>query len=395
MDLDRPFDLTDVGSNGQSGTPTALIEHVRRLGDLVVLDRVPENEVLIEYPLAPEWRQRLEAERFVQLREPRDGRRYALVRNGPSEPSKRRRPRSRRQRSKASDHLTQPLSPYPTDDPVGGRLGLAGAGIFAYQTGDQMHPPMIDDAAMWSDIARWQEGARDHVRAAARLLGIQPGDRILDIGCGICGPARLLVDEFSARVHGISTAELMLETASRLNSHDPDHAERIEVSYHDCQDPYDLGDFDSAWSMNMLYHVSDKEAMLRHAFDALRPDGRMMVEDWMLTDSATADDVRAMASHFQSVSYAKVTEFDELIRAAGLATVAKEDLGEVGRTLMARHFSEQFNAHVRPRLETDFPDSPLDGGRMADEWIEGIETTIDLYTARKLTYLRLIVARPD
>jgi cyclopropane fatty-acyl-phospholipid synthase-like methyltransferase len=395
MDLDRPFDLTDVSSNGdQSGTPTALIEHVRRLGDLVVLDRVSRDEVLIEYPLAPTWRRRLEAERFVQLREPRDGRHYALIRNGSSEPPKRR-PKARRQRSKAGDHLTQPLSPYPADDPVGGRLGLAGAGIFAYQTGDQMHPPMINDAAMWSDVTRWQEGARDHVRAAARLLGVQPGHRVLDIGCGIGGPARLLVDEFDVRVHGISTAELMLETTNRLNRRHPDHAKQIEVSYHDCQDPYDLGDFDAAWSMNMLYHVSDKEAMLRHAFDALRPHGRMMVEDWMLTDSATVDDVRAMASHFQSVSYAKVTEFEEVIRASGLAIVAREDLGDVGRTLMARHFTEQFNAFVRPRLEADFPDSPLSGAQMADEWIAGIETTIDLYTARKLTYLRLIVARPS
>jgi hypothetical protein len=68
-----------------SGTPSGLIEALRRSGDLVVLDGVAAEKVLIEFPFAEAWRKETGCTRFVRLRGEIDGARYALVR--PSAPT--------------------------------------------------------------------------------------------------------------------------------------------------------------------------------------------------------------------------------------------------------------------------------------------------------------------
>jgi hypothetical protein len=66
--------------NESSGTPTGLIEALRRSGGLVVLDDVNAEKVLIEFPFAEAWQKETGCARFVRLREEIDGARYALVR---------------------------------------------------------------------------------------------------------------------------------------------------------------------------------------------------------------------------------------------------------------------------------------------------------------------------
>jgi cyclopropane fatty-acyl-phospholipid synthase-like methyltransferase len=262
----------------------------------------------------------------------------------------------------------------------------------AYQTLDQMHPPMVDHEELWADVERWPEAAREHTRAAAAALDLRPGERVLDIGCGICGPARLLVDELGVEVYGVANSENMLETAREINARQPQWATRIEVEYHDCQDPYRMGGFDAAWSMNMIYKVPDKGALMANAAAALAPAGRIMIEDWMFTERAGVADRETMALHYDGGAIATVAEIEALLDSHGFAIGAVEDLAHVGRTHMDRHCLAQFNAKVRPRLEADFPDRPVSGKQMADEWAEATAAQIEMYVKEKMTYRRYVAA---
>lgn len=385
MKLDRAIDISSRATpSDSSGTPIALLELVRAAGDLVVAPSLKDDEVLVEYPLSPGWRRRLGVTRFVRLRRPRKGKSYAVV-------SKARQASGpKRRRKKAAPRAEAPLIPYPESDPVGARLGYEGAGIMAYQTLDQMHPPMVDSEELWSDADRWPVAAREHTRAAARALCLRPGERVLDIGCGIGGPARLLVDEFGVTVQGIGNAQHMLDTANRINARNESWSEAITVCFQDCQEPYDLGEFDAAWCMNMIYRVPDKAALIANAAAALRPGGRIMVEDWMLTPTATAADRSAMDAHHFAGAIAGVSELEALFEEAGFSVIGREDFGAVGRTHMRRHFEPQFNAKVRPRLEADFPGRPQNGAEMADQWVAGIEATIAMYVSGRMTYRRIV-----
>lgn len=75
-----PLDLSDHARYlDLSGSPAGLIELVRRLDDLALLDELDGDEVRIEFPMAERWRSQVGYKRFVRLRKPKDGKRYALV----------------------------------------------------------------------------------------------------------------------------------------------------------------------------------------------------------------------------------------------------------------------------------------------------------------------------
>jgi cyclopropane fatty-acyl-phospholipid synthase-like methyltransferase len=258
-------------------------------------------------------------------------------------------------------------------------------------TGDQLHPPMIDDERAWADGRRWAKAATEHTRAAARFSGLRPGDSVLDIGCGIGGPARTLVRDFGATVYSISTEPSMLDSARRLNQADPRFTDAIDLEEHDCQEPYARSGFDLAWSMNMIYHVPDKEALLRCAREALRPGGRIMIEDWMLTPVATREDRIELEHHFGSAAHARVDDLVAKLLSARFDLTAVADLGHVGRTHMAKHFASQMNDYFRPQLVADHGEEH--GSSMAEEFVEAISATIRMYGERRMTYLRVLATR--
>lgn len=72
---------------GQSGTPSSLVESLRRREQLALLDEVSEAQVLIEFPFGPEWQKETGCRRFVRLRNPVDGFKYALVRSAHPPPA--------------------------------------------------------------------------------------------------------------------------------------------------------------------------------------------------------------------------------------------------------------------------------------------------------------------
>lgn len=61
---------------------------------------------------------------------------------------------------------------------------------------DQLHPPMVYDEEIWRKSRNWRVGAQQCTRRLAEKVGINSLDRVLDIGCGIGGPARMLAREY-------------------------------------------------------------------------------------------------------------------------------------------------------------------------------------------------------
>jgi len=57
---------------------------------------------------------------------------------------------------------------------------------------------------------------RDATRELAKLAGVQKGMKVLDIGCGVGGPARTLAAEFGCYVKGIDLIEEYCQTATML-----------------------------------------------------------------------------------------------------------------------------------------------------------------------------------
>ncbi len=110
-------------------------------------------------------------------------------------------------------------------------------------------------------------------------LGVGAGDHVLDIGCGLGGPARRLARASGCRVTGLDITPSYCAAAQELTAR-TGLADR--VGFH-CRPVEDLADedpgFDAAWTIHVGMNVADKPGFYRAILRCLKPGGRLLVYD--------------------------------------------------------------------------------------------------------------------
>jgi ubiquinone/menaquinone biosynthesis C-methylase UbiE len=121
----------------------------------------------------------------------------------------------------------------------------------------------------------------------ADVLPIQPGDHIVDIGCGVGGPARYLADRFGCRVDGIDITEAFVVAANGLSDL-TGLGDRVTVRLGDGHSlPYEDARFDGACSQHVTMNVADRDRFFAEAFRVLRPGGFLALTEHGLGDGGT------------------------------------------------------------------------------------------------------------
>ncbi|SDL78781.1 class I SAM-dependent methyltransferase [Aliiruegeria lutimaris] len=108
-------------------------------------------------------------------------------------------------------------------------------------------------------------------RELADALPIEAGYRIVDIGCGLGGPARYLADRFQCHVDGIDITEPFVVAANKLTELvGMQHAVRFR--HGDGQNlPYADETFHGAYTQHVTMNVPDRGAFFREACRVLKP----------------------------------------------------------------------------------------------------------------------------
>lgn len=105
----------------------------------------------------------------------------------------------------------------------------------------------------------------------ADVLPIGPGHHIVDIGCGIGGPARYLAKRFGCRVSGVDITDPFVEAANKLTAL-LRMEDQVEVRSGDGQHlPYGDGLFDGGYAQHVTMNVADRARFFGEAFRVLRP----------------------------------------------------------------------------------------------------------------------------
>jgi ubiquinone/menaquinone biosynthesis C-methylase UbiE len=108
----------------------------------------------------------------------------------------------------------------------------------------------------------------------ARLAAIGPGDRVLDLGCGVGGPSRYLAKTFGCRVVGLDLTPEFCEAAEMLTRR-TGLSDRVEF----CQGnalamPFEDASFDVVWTQNVVMNIADRDRLYREVHRVLKPGGR-------------------------------------------------------------------------------------------------------------------------
>lgn len=157
-----------------------------------------------------------------------------------------------------------------------GRVGLISRILEAFQSeGTDIDALSLDDLTRFDQL---HSGGRDATRALANLAGIEPGMEVLDIGCGVGGPARTLAAEFSCHVIGIDITSEYVKAAQMLTDR-VGLSQSVSFREGNALDlEFDNEAFDVTWTQNTIMNIEDKTRVFQEAHRVLRSHGILALE---------------------------------------------------------------------------------------------------------------------
>lgn len=121
----------------------------------------------------------------------------------------------------------------------------------------------------------------------ADSLTVKPGSHLVDIGCGVGGPARYLAHRFGCTVDGIDITEPFVVAANHLSKL-TGMSDRVTIRLGDGASlPYPDQAFDGAFSQHVTMNVADRDRFFAEAFRVLRPGAFFALTEHGLGDGGT------------------------------------------------------------------------------------------------------------
>ncbi|MEO5875202.1 MAG: methyltransferase domain-containing protein, partial [Streptosporangiaceae bacterium] len=132
-------------------------------------------------------------------------------------------------------------------------------------------------------------------------LRVGPGDRVLDVGCGIGKPALRIAAATGASVLGITISQEQVEQAN-ARALAEQRTGQVSFEFGDAMDmPFESGAFDAVLAFESIHHM-DRSVALREIERVLSPGGRIVLTDVTpLTQELPdqADDPNLVSTLFQ------------------------------------------------------------------------------------------------
>jgi MPBQ/MSBQ methyltransferase len=141
---------------------------------------------------------------------------------------------------------------------------------------------LVEDASPegLAPLDQFHSGGIAATRELAALAGIGPGQRLLDVGCGVGGPARLLAAECRAEVVGTDLTEDYLKLGRALGERSGARVGFV------CADALALpvadAAFDVVWTQHAAMNIADKARLYGELGRVLKPGGRLALHDIFL-----------------------------------------------------------------------------------------------------------------
>ena len=116
----------------------------------------------------------------------------------------------------------------------------------------------------------------------AAAAGLEPRSRVLDLGCGIGGPARYLAATFGCQVTGVDLSPGFIDAATYLTARCA-LSDRVTFEVGDALHlPFEDSAFDAVFLQHVAMNIGDRPGLYAEARRLLTPGGRFATYDLVL-----------------------------------------------------------------------------------------------------------------
>ncbi|KAL9441003.1 hypothetical protein AB3S75_019639 [Citrus x aurantiifolia] len=156
-------------------------------------------------------------------------------------------------------------------------------------------------------------------------LDLKPGQKVLDVGCGIGGGDFYMADKFDVHVVGIDLSINMvsfaLERAIGLKC-------SVEFEVADCtKKTYPENSFDVIYSRDTILHIQDKPALFKSFFKWLKPGGTVLISDYCKSFGTPSLDFSEYIKQ-RGYDLHDVKSYGQMLKDAGFVDIIAEDRTE-------------------------------------------------------------------
>lgn len=165
-------------------------------------------------------------------------------------------------------------------------------------------------------------------------MNLQPNQRVLDVGCGVGGPAREMIKFADVNVVGLNNNDYQIERSLKYAKKEG-LEDRFDAKKGDfMQMTFPENSFDAVYAIEATVHAPDLKGVYEQIFRVLKPGGTFGVYEWLMTDKYNNDNPEHRACRLgieQGDGISNMVTISEglaAIRAAGFELTHHEDLAE-------------------------------------------------------------------
>ena len=162
----------------------------------------------------------------------------------------------------------------------------------------------------------------------ADAVSIKPGDHILDIGCGLGGPAGYIATRFGCRVTGIDLTPAFVDAGRELTAL-LSLQDQVTLDQGDAQHlPYADASFDGAYAQHVTMNIADRGQFFAEGARVLKPGAWFALTGHALGHAGSPHYPLPWSEDGSGAYLVAPADTIALLQKAGFEHVAAEDTGE-------------------------------------------------------------------
>jgi SAM-dependent methyltransferase len=237
------------------------------------------------------------------------------------------------------------------------------------------------------DIGQHSWVTADELRADIQRLQLTPASRLIDLGCGPCGPLTFVLNSVRCTGVGVDVIDAALQVG-RARAESMGIGDLLETRQADFNAglPFEASSFDAVISLDAVIHVSERAKLFAEVTRLLRSRGRFLFTDaGVITGPVSSEEMHRRTpngvAHFVPPGWN-----ERLLERAGLRLIEVED-----RTASAtRNASGRLAATRAHRAELEREISPQE----VDTQLSFLETVVEVSRRHALSRIMYLAEKP-
>ncbi|XP_061354642.1 phosphoethanolamine N-methyltransferase-like [Gastrolobium bilobum] len=169
-------------------------------------------------------------------------------------------------------------------------------------------------------------GGLETTKEFVTKLGLKPGQKVLDVGCGVGGGDFYMAENFDVEVVGIDLSINMISLAIERSI---GMKYTVEFDCADCSKKrYPEKTFDVIYSRDAMLHIQEKPTLFRSLYKWLKPGGKLLITDYC--KSAESPSLE-FAEYIKKGGYYihELKAYEQMLKSAGFDDVIAEDRSDL------------------------------------------------------------------